>query len=194
MNPVEEFDLELLEAYLDDALSPEQVQHVARRLIGEPELAAAMHELRAQRALRTAAWRSLQPTDAEAEVVNRGAARMVRRHELRRIVFQSVRIGAAVAAAITVFVAGWMMRGAGSTGVLASQTSRSESAPAPLVRISSAPGPYQVAVMDAGGHVVEVRSFAALKEARTFAEDLVRYEARRQAARQGSAVLVSDHF
>ena len=42
MNSIDEFDLELLEDYLDDALSPSQVERIGQRLAEEPELARAM--------------------------------------------------------------------------------------------------------------------------------------------------------
>ncbi len=84
MNPVGELDQEALSDYLDDALSPAQVQNVMLRLADEPELAAAMHELRAGRVLRAAAWRSMEPGPVELTGVINSVASAVRGDHRRR--------------------------------------------------------------------------------------------------------------
>ena len=198
MKPIEEMDHELLEAYLDDALTPAQVQQVAQRLGAEPELAEAMHELRARRAMRLAAWRSMQPAEAQVDDVILRVARRVRRQAFGRRAFRVVRVGAAVAAAIVVFCAGWLTRGSANSGLQAHE------APAvginrvhptrATISMSPASGPFQVTLRDQGGQVISVQRFAAADEAREFAQNVMQFEARRAAARQGSAMLVSDRF
>lgn len=197
MNGISEFDCELLEAYLDDALSPTQVQHVSLRLLAEPELAAAMHELRAHRVLRMAAWRSVEPTDVDAAAVARHVATYARRDARRRAIREIVRIGSAVAAAITVFLAGWFLRSSASPGVLAQETRGPAGATSRTAPIRAGPASasgFQIAILDESGNVIAVQKFAKLEEARQFAGDVLRYEARRREVQDGDAVLISDHF
>ena len=67
MNGVPDNDLELLEAWLDDALSASDVQRVGQRLASEPELAAEMARLRVERAARLAVWQSMTPGETDAK-------------------------------------------------------------------------------------------------------------------------------
>lgn len=191
MRPLTEIDLELLDGYLDDTLSPGQVQHVAQRLAAEPELAAAMHEMRAQRTLRAAAWRSMEPTEARAARLARQINSVTARERRRRTLTRTVRFTAAAAAAISVFVAGWFLRSPGSPGLLAREAPRGNAS----VGVPPTPaGGYQVTVIDRAGHALPVQNFSRLDEAREFAHDVVQFETRRQEARVGEAKLVSQQF
>jgi len=189
LRQVSEVDLELLDGYLDDTLSPGQVQHVSQRLAAEPELAAAMHELRALRTLRLAAWRSMEPSDAWATRVARRVNAVTGRERRQRILRRTVRFATATAAAVSVFVAGWFLRSPASPGVLAREAPRDMQ---PMQHSSA--GAYQVTVIDGTGRALPVQSFSALDEARQFAQDVVQFEARRQEARQGETKLVSERF
>ena len=60
-------DLELLDAYLDDTLSADEVEELEVRLAVESDLAAALSDLRAQRAARSAVWRALEPSQASSK-------------------------------------------------------------------------------------------------------------------------------
>src|SRR5690242_20553866 len=62
-----EADVELLEMYLDDALSDQDLAAVARRIAEEPVMAAELERLRAERNLRRQLFVSMEPTDAEVE-------------------------------------------------------------------------------------------------------------------------------
>lgn len=196
MNALGEFDLELLEDYLDDALSPAQVEYMARRLAQEPELALAMHELRAARVLRVAAWRSMEPTEAHAAYVSEGVWETVRKDVRRRRALRSVWISTAVAAGIGFFVAGgWMMR----TPVAAPSPQVSHVTPSiqrvtrPMATVQEA-GLYHVALIDRDGRLMPAQKFSKADDARQFARDLLQYVDRRRQAEQGGAMLVSDHF
>lgn len=196
MKAISELDAEWLEAYLDDTLSPVQVQHVAQRLLAEPELAQAMHELRALRALRNAAWRSLEPTETQAAAMADRIAGWVRRDRGRQVAWRTARVGAAVAAALAVFLAGWLIRGP-TSGALARQTlgTAADVGHASPGGPSGEPAPpFQVAIMDEAGRVIAVQKFAKVEEARQFADDVMRMEVRRRQVQQGGAMLVSDHF
>lgn len=191
-----ELDSELLEAYVDDALSPAQVEHIAQRLLAEPELAQAMHEVRALRALRNATWREDEPTDAEAAMMADRVAAYVRRDRRRQIAWRGVWVGAAVAAALAVFLAGWLVRGPAPSGVLGRPTlAASDSLHHPASNADGASGAgFQVAIIDNDGRVVAVQKFSRIEEARQFADDVMRMEARRRQLREGGPMLVSDRF
>lgn len=196
MNPIPEFDLELLEAYLDDALSPGQVQHVAQRLLAEPELAAAMHDLRAERALRTAVWRMMEPSETRVSSVADRVAREVRRRERWRRLFRAARTASAVAAAVAVFCGGWFLGHSGSDPV-AGEVPLGRLPSSGVSTIHSAahlPGLFEVPLKDPSGHVIAVQKFAREEEARQFNDDLMKYETRRRDVQRGGPVLVSDRF
>jgi anti-sigma factor RsiW len=200
LNAIGEFELQLLEDYLDDALSPAQVEHVARRVSDEPEMALAMHELRAARVLRAAAWRALEPTAAHAVDVASGVTKAVRRAERIRRRRWVARVGSGIAAAVAVFVIGWLLRGpAGATAPRSQQQGR-QIVPEPIgsqvavVRPPPAAAAFHVALLDSQGNVIPIQKFSKAEEARQFAQDLMTYEDRRHEARQGGAMLVSDRF
>lgn len=199
MNAISEFDLQLLEDYLDDALSPAQVEHVARRLAEEPELALAMHELRAARVLRAAAWRAMLPSEAEAAEVTRRVAGAVRRDARTHRLWRGAWAGTGIAAALAVFVTGWSLRQ--PAGSPAPQQIAREDKPVVIrsqpVAIRPAPAAaaaFHVALLDSRGNVIPVQKFSKADDARQFAQDLMTYEDRRQEAQQGGAMLVSDRF
>jgi len=202
LNAIGEFDLELLEDYLDDALSPGQVEHVARRLTDEPELALAMHELRAARVLRAAAWRALEPGEIHAADVASGVSTAIRRAERTRRLWRGARAGAGIAAAGMVFVMGWLLRG--PIGAMALHPQQEQQAREPMpepigpqavvaAQPPAAPA-FHVTLLDSQGNLIPVQRFSQAEEARQFARDLMKYEDRRQEARQGGAMLVSDRF
>jgi hypothetical protein len=196
LNAIGEFDMELLEDYLDDALSPGQVEHVARRLGEEPELALAMHELRAARVLRAAAWRSLEPTEHHAAATANGVTRVVRREAWRGKAKRGAWIASAAAAALALVVIGRLMRVPGSTapGELSAVVTRQPSLVTPAIAIAPEIGAFHVALIDRDGRLTPAQKFSKADDARQFARDLLRYEDRRQQAEQGGAMLVSDHF
>jgi hypothetical protein len=197
LKAIGEFDLELLEDYLDDALSPAQVEHVLRRLTLEPELALAMHELRAGRVLRTIAWRSMEPTDAQTAFVADRVAQSVRKDVWRRKARRSAWISTAVAAGVAFFAFGWMTRTPSSapspqlTGQIPPGVQRPTK---PIVATGQQPRVYHVALIDRDGRLTPAQKFSKADDARQFARDLLQYVDRRREAEQGSAMLVSDHF
>lgn len=65
--PISDNDLELLETYLDQALDAGEVNSLRGRLTVEPELAAELDELRAQRSMRQAVWQAIEPDQMAAD-------------------------------------------------------------------------------------------------------------------------------
>jgi anti-sigma factor RsiW len=195
LNAIGELDLELLEDYLDDALSPAQVQHVAERLGTEPELALAMHELRAARAIRVASWRSLEPCETDAVKLADRIIASIRREDRLGRAWHSLRAGSIAAALVGVFVIGWLLRGhAVPSPVQTRESVVPTVAGEHAVALGDLGGPFHVALLDQEGRLVPVQKFSKADDARHFAHDLMQYEARARDAEQGSAMLVSDHF
>lgn len=109
MDAVVEQDLELLEEYLDGALTPDEIERVNDRLAGEPALAAVLAELREERATRAAVWGSLEPSDAEVRRLIARVAAAGRRQATWGRVQRYTRFATAAAACLLIgFFAGWL--------------------------------------------------------------------------------------
>jgi hypothetical protein len=167
-------DLELIEAYLDDALSAEEVERLDRRLSSEPDLSELLHAQRTSRAFRLAAYQSDAPRDSEAKQLSARIIAEVFRRQRMRIVGRCLRIAGALAACILFgFVAGWL--GRGRADIENTETSmRAVHADLTLDPI----GVYQVSLTDDSGSVIDVRTFSQYEQARRYADDLAGYEAR----------------
>ncbi len=189
-------DIELLEAYLDDALSPALVERLDARLTAESELSAALVELRQERALRVAIFESQVPTTEQSDQFAQTVLRTIRQNDRRQRWIRGSRRAGAVAACLLVgFGMGWIGHGMNSPTIVTPPTHGhadvhlAAHAPKP-----AEPGQFQVAVMDDEGHVIAVQHFSKVEDARRFADDLGKYEIRRQQVQEGQAMLVSDQF
>jgi hypothetical protein len=144
-----ESDTQLLEGYLDDALSPAEVQSVDARL-SEPEVAAALDALRSERAARVAVFQSLTPGQEEADRFARNLSSAVRRGELKRRVLRGATLVAGLAACLMVgFAAGWFGRGPGAqTVVIAPPPSHPNVSPTTApIEMMNQKGPAQTALI-----------------------------------------------
>lgn len=189
---MEEHDFELLDAHLDDALSPIDAEHLRLRLAAEPGLAAALEALRSERAARAAVWRSMEPTTSEASAVIASVVRGGRRADLMR---RASRHVAALAAAAACIALGWFGRGVVAGGRSTESAASSATAFHTASRSAArANGTYRVALTDAAGNVLAVQTFSRPEEAQRFATDLAQWQATQQQARQGQLRLVSDEF
>src|SRR4051812_1334391 len=115
-----ETDLELLEMYLDGALERDEAETLQHRLRAEPQLSAALEDLRSQRALRQTLWQSNEPDQATADRLTwriRGAIAAEQKQPAiapKRTwnTWQFARFGSAAAACIVLgFAIGWVGRG-----------------------------------------------------------------------------------
>ena len=195
-----EREIDLLEAYLDDALLPDQVQRVDQQVNDQAQWSEALDALKQRRADRVAAFASGAPAQAEADQFANQLLASLRQREWQKKWSRVMRGAAAVAACVLLgFGVGWIERG-------------QRPAPAPIHARSVEPrgrgdsrivlhapkpaeaAPYQVAVLDEDGNVIAVQPFNKLEEARQFADDLAQYQARRQQVQEGQAMLVSDQF
>ena len=105
-------DLELLETHLDGALTPADAEALGRRLATDPGLLAELERLRSQRAVRQAAWSSMEPGPAEAEaLVSSSIAAAVREERSAGAARFARRATVAAAVLLFAFAGGWMARG-----------------------------------------------------------------------------------
>lgn len=182
MNDVRDNDLELLESYLDEELSPEQAEAMEQRLEAEPALTAALEHLRIERGVRRDFWQAMEGDGAEE--LTRSLIGQIRRHRHRRMVWRMLRPLAAVAAAVLLFVGGWMGRAWIATPIFSRAHDDGE-VQAVMV--------YQVTLKDEWGNAV-VQKFESLDQARQFVADLHRWQERQQQMQNGQVVVVADRF
>lgn len=105
-------DLILLESYLDDDLSPEQVARADERLAADPSFAAGLADLRRQRALRAAALASVAPSPVEAQALADRLLLAVHRLQRQRKFARLTWIAGGIAACLIAgFGVGWIGRG-----------------------------------------------------------------------------------
>ena len=192
-------DLEVLEAHLDGSLPADASVALCRRLEAEPRLAAALKEVRSERAARYAVWASFEPDDARAEAtVSTALASATRQDRLRRAARNARRVTAAAAVVAIAFAGGWAAR----ARVAPEQSSPAARAPLHNAHhfVSSgggeASGPYPVALTDENGNVTAVQYFDDPQAARDFAEDVDRWQsrARPRPADAGRIVPASGEF
>lgn len=189
-------DYDILEGYLDNSLSPDEMQAIAARLAAEPELAASLDALREERTLRQAAWKSYEPDELSVQRFAASTVRALRRQRVFSILTHFTRLAISAAACLALGIsAGWFIWGRpiGSVPVSATITGPAANLASNSDHQSGA-GTYQVAITDENGKVVAVQKFSGLDEAKAFADDLGRYEQRKLDVQDGKATLVSDKF
>ena len=158
-------DLELLEAYLDDALDVAESEPLRARLATDPQLVSALDHLRRERATRQAWFAALEPTDREIDhLSSRVHASLAHRRRFNAL----LRSTAAVSAAAACFLG----------GILVHATffkTRSQQPPAAHPAVVEV---YEVTLKDDSGNPVAVQRFDTLEKARNFANDLEQWKLR----------------
>jgi anti-sigma factor RsiW len=170
---ITEPDLELLEAYLDGEVSGADADALQHRLRAEPELSAAMDDLRSQRAVRQSVWQALEPDQTTADQLAwriRGAIETQRQMPARRKwdTWQFARFGSAAAACIVLgFFVGWVGRGhRANVSTVVSPTHNDATDSVAQVQM--------VPVTNEYGQVVAWQPFKDPNDAKAFVEDLHR--------------------
>jgi anti-sigma factor RsiW len=183
----DENEMELLEAYLDDELPMSEAQELWRRLAGEPELAAALEELRAARGCRLSAWSELEPNDRQAAALAGRIVAAARRHYWRDHVYRGLFYVAAAAACVLFGLRiGWTQR----PGGIAAAPVRAMASPAAAMASNAPPSNsaasfisdqhanpaihdvYPVAIRDQSGRLIGIQRFNTLQEAKDFINEL----------------------
>jgi anti-sigma factor RsiW len=188
MYPVGDEDLELLEAYLDDALAEDEVQHLRDRLATEPAMANALKLLRQERASRQAYFASIDPTPAEVDKL----VGSIKRQALRRRWFANPRrllqTAAAMAACVVIGAMMGQLYRAHPGGQVAPTGNTVHVVPAG----QDGKQKYAVEVTDAFGNVIAVQYFNDPREAREFQQDLKKVQ--QQQRQRNGVIQVGDEF
>jgi S1-C subfamily serine protease len=152
VNAVTEQDLDLLEEYLDGELAPDEADRVRARLTGEPQLAAALEDIRSQRDIRAALWRENEPSEGEAQAFAARVVTAARKQDNWTRIGRYARFGSAAAACLLVgFFAGWLGRDKGS-GVAIGQIG-----PTPVFEVVDGPVVSQPRQATLGVFISEIR-------------------------------------
>jgi hypothetical protein len=175
-----ETDLELLESYLDEALASSEVEVLHARLVVEPELAGALDELRAQRAMRQAVWRAIEPDAMTADRLTwrvQGAMAAQTKNVARGWgQWQMTRVGSVAAACLVLgFFIGW----SGHSGKTIAPTPDFGNQSPVAMNSSNSGVPSSnagllVPVTNESGQVVAWQPFGNSNDAKAFTEDLHR--------------------
>jgi anti-sigma factor RsiW len=171
---VTQADLELLDAYLDDALEDADREAVRARLSTDQSLVAALDQLRAQRALRQSFFAALEPTETEVDQL---AVRVRESLERRRRFTRILRAARYVAAAAACFAAGILVHATYFTHSKAPN-------PNPLQPIANTSATvravelYEVTLRDDSGKILAIQRFDSLDKANAFAADLASWQRR----------------
>jgi hypothetical protein len=190
---VTEADLEQLESYLDDELSPGQAEDLHRRLASEPELGARLSELHQQRELRASMFRSLEPTDLEVErLISRVDVKLHRDAAWTRRLSRLRYVSSAAACLIVGFMMSHVIwPSAPHDEIYRTMPSNVGSPAAPATPTH---GPiYQVVLQDESGNVIGVQDFNSLNEAREFQSDVGQLQNKRRQI-QNNIRLITDQF
>jgi anti-sigma factor RsiW len=177
-----EDQMELLEAYLDGALSPDEVEAVRARLACEPALAAELDQLRAERAVRVSAFAAMEGDEQLADRMLARAKADVKEpaKQVRWVI--GVRYPVAAAACLIIgFIAGRLLE---------TRTMRELTQFTPVAHESF----YRVAITDYSGRVIAVQKFDSLEQATEFSEDLRRWQERQDHIRNGQVTVRSASF
>jgi len=173
-NMIDDGDVELLEAWLDDELTPGQAEELGVRLINEPALASELEKLRSERKVRANLFSSLE--GGEEAVVDRilSAARSSGSAGPAR---WRLRYAMAAAALIAIgFLVGWMGAMGGKSNAIAGEA------------------PYRVEIVDESGQVMAVQKFQSLEKAREFSEDIQQWQIRQEQVLSGQVTLQSAKY
>jgi anti-sigma factor RsiW len=187
-------DLDLLESYLDESLDVDEVEALRARLGGDPDLAAALRQLRDERARRLSVFSALEPDDAALDAFTARVLRSVKTTAAPgRRWAQPLRYAAAAAALIGI---GFFGR-----GVLERPHTPDTTALQNAIRDPHTRSPhveeitvYQVTLRDEAGHVVAVQRFDSLGKAQEFTADLARWQSRNQRLASSQFVTTTDRF
>ncbi len=189
-----EQDLEQLEQYLDGMLEPVAVSLLENRLNSDTELASALTELKAQRAVRSAVWQSIEPDPASADrlvwrikgaMLNQDRAAAVK----AKSTWNSWRIASVSSAAAACVILGFMFGRVGRNspvtpiqGVVASggtngptiaqYNSPVQSAGSAQLVSNTPKAKISVPITDEYGRVVAWQTFDNPEDAKNFTEDL----------------------
>ncbi|MCC6240669.1 MAG: hypothetical protein IT448_10265 [Phycisphaerales bacterium] len=112
-----EQNLEELQAYLDDQLTPDQRAALDQRLANDPVLVEVLDALHADRADRAALWRSLEPNESQIQHLIDSIDQRIRRESVWQKRASALRwVSAAAASVLLGLGIGWFAHQASAPG------------------------------------------------------------------------------
>ena len=178
MNEMNDNQMEMLEAFLDDELSKQQQDELRARLATNPALTSELERLRSERQTRQSLFSSLE--GGEDAVVDRAMSRVHqldhRRQHLAQYFRRAIFAVAAAACIILGFLIGWMGATNGKSTAAASEP------------------PYRVEIVDETGQVTAVQKFQTLEKAREFQLDLQEWQLRQDLILNGQVTVQSAKY
>ena len=166
-------DIELLHAYLDGELPTAECEGLWRRLAIERDLVTELDHLRADHAMRSMVWSSLEPDDVSVARLQAKLMRSTRREDIFDWANNALRIFASAAALILFGIAvGWMghdrMHG---VPVIANPMTTTSNQPVPAGFDTPTAPKYQLIFKDQAGKPAAVMNFNSKDEAERFLRD-----------------------
>ncbi len=191
--PVNETDLEQLETYLDDELSPEEVRELDRRLATDSALADQLDELRAQRALRVSMFRAMEPNDGEVEsLLKRVDGNLHRQAHWSKLLGRLRYIGSAAACLFVGFMISHAIWPTQPHDEINTSPNTGSHVAQPVVAPTHGQI-YQVVLQDENGNVIGVQNFDNLNDAREFQNDVGQLQSKHRQIQNGIR-LIQDSF
>ena len=191
-----EQEYELIESYVDGELSTTEEDALRQRLDQDATLSAALAEVRAEREMRLAVWKSFEPGEAAVQRLVARVDSAVDRDLAWTYRLGSVRRWSAAAACILLGILigrvgqrGAEMPGSGGSRV-ASNNQTNVAQPVPQGQPTLVNNPIQFRIVNEDGQPVGVQSFRSPQEANEFFEDLSRWQRMQDDLRNGGGLIV----
>lgn len=194
-----EQDLMLLEEYLDGELSAADARAVEERAVHEPQIAAELNRLRADRQTRAICWRTMEGDAATVATVAGRVSASIQRRESFFHLMRGMRIGAAAAACIAVGLTVGFFAHTSSSPQQAARTSQASNQDhivwtGRLASAPQSPAGYNVELRDETGAVVATQHFKTLEQAMQFQQDVAQWQQQEQQMHNGNVNLAAAQF
>jgi anti-sigma factor RsiW len=163
-------DLEQLESHLDGELSVADDEALRERMNIEPELAAVLETLRADRDARRGAFLTMEPDDAAVERFNRLASREIQRVDRESFWRNTASRLRVVAAAAACLVIGFSVARISDSGVL------NRGPRATIGALDPSSPAVEVILTDSQGRQLGVQRFTSQERAQQFVTDCKRWQ------------------
>jgi anti-sigma factor RsiW len=187
-------DLELLENHLDGELTSAEDEALRDRMNVEPELAAMLEILRAERDARRVAFCAMEPDDKAVERFNVQATREIQRLDRESFWQRTSRRLRVVSAAAACLVIGFSVGRIANSGVLDRKPGDGTGTVAVNPSANSVAKTVEVVLTDDSGKEIGVQRFNSPERAREFINDVDRWQNRQQQLNESQVVPVSDNF
>jgi anti-sigma factor RsiW len=185
---VNDNDLELLDAYLDDALEPSEIESLRARLTADAALVATLEQIRAERTMRRNLFVALEPDAAAVTALVANVRRsVIERNRQPGHWLRPARFAVAAAACVAI---GFFSRGLFDRPQPKDNVAAGKGETAAVQRVTT----YEVKIRDDAGRVVAVQRFDSIDKAREFAADLSRWQAGSERLAGGKFVVTADRF